>query len=85
MFSDFKVVFNVTILVLLHTAIMCEKKCLKSTKMLEYILKVIIRNHGHIHSVVFEMNLFIKGENHTYPHLCMILDRLEEKIHSYPC
>lgn len=41
------------------------RKHSKSLKNAEYILKIIISNHGSIHPTVFEMNVFIK-ENKTH-------------------
>lgn len=43
------------------------RKHLKGLKNAEYILKIIISNHGGFHSVVFEMNVFIKGNKQTFP------------------
>lgn len=45
------------------------RKHLKGLKNAEYILKIIISNHGGFHSVVFEMNVFIKGNKMHFPNV----------------
>lgn len=45
------------------------RKHLKGLKNAEYILKIIISNHGGFHSVVFEMNVFIKENKMHFPNV----------------